>query len=81
MPDGDAEDAIREFTARRGAGKTVCPSEIARELAGDGGDWRARMAEVHHAVDALVAERAVVLSWKGARLVRRDGPYRIGLPR
>lgn len=64
----------------RGPGKTVCPSEIARALAGDGSDWRGRMAEVHGAVDALLADGAIALSWKGEWLAVRDGPYRIAWP-
>ena len=61
----------------RGAGRTLCPSEVARDLAGKGGDWRARMEEVHGAVDQLLDEGEVTLSWKGQALQRREGPYRI----
>ena len=64
----------------RGPGKTVCPSEIARDLAGPRGDWRARMADVHAAIDALAATGHISLSWKNRPLARREGPYRIGLP-
>lgn len=76
-----AEAAIRAMLRERGAGKTLCPSEVARVLAGPDGDWRVRMAEVHAAVDRLEAEDAVSLSWKGAPLARRDGPYRIAILR
>ena len=69
---------IAAMLVQRGPGKTVCPSEVARALAGPGGDWRAHMDEVHHAVDELAATGRIVLSWKGAALPRRDGPYRIG---
>lgn len=72
------EATIEALLAARGLGKTICPSEVARVLAGDGGDWRARMPEVHDAVDAMLARRAVDLSWKGRPLARRGGPYRIG---
>ena len=71
---------IAEMLARRGLGKTLCPSEVARALAGEAGDWRARMEDVHGAVDELARAGAIVLSWKGAPLARRNGPYRIGLP-
>ncbi len=72
--------AVLDLLARRAEGATVCPSEVARVLAGGRGteDWRSEMAAVHAAVDALVAEGAVRLSWKGEALVERDGPYRIG---
>lgn len=83
MPTADDDTAagrIRAALAERGAGKTVCPSEIARRLAGENGDWRGRMSEVHAAVDALVAHGQVALSWKGHAMSGRQGPYRIGLP-
>lgn len=67
--------AILSLLAARGAAKTICPSEAARLIGGE--DWRAAMPAVHAAVDALVAEGAVGLSWKGADLAVRDGPYRI----
>lgn len=64
----------------RAAGATLCPSEVARALAGAAGeaDWRARMAEVHAAVDGLAEAGAVRLNWKGEALAKREGPYRIG---
>jgi hypothetical protein len=43
-------------------------------------DWRSAMPFVHAAIDGLVRDGAVRLSWKGARLATRSGPYRIGLP-
>ena len=36
------EDAIRDLLARRSEGATICPSEAARAVAGEG-DWRALM--------------------------------------
>lgn len=73
-----AEAAIMAMLRERGAGKTLCPSEVARALAGPDGDWRGQMAEVHASVDRLAAEGRIALSWKGASLALRDGPYRIG---
>lgn len=72
-----ADAAVLALLAERAAGATVCPSEVARALAG-AGDWRAEMARVHAAVDRLAEAGTVRLSWKGAVLPRRDGPYRIG---
>ena len=69
---------IAEMLAVRRSDATLCPSEVARALAGEDGDWHARMGEVHAAVDALVAAGAVRLSWKGAAMAVRGGPYRIG---
>ena len=72
-----ATAATLALLAGRAADATVCPSEVARALAG-AGDWRAEMARVHDAVDRLVADGRVRLSWKGAALPERTGPYRIG---
>ena len=69
---------IAAMLAARRPDATLCPSEVARALAGEDGDWRARMEEVHAAVDGLVAAGAVRLSWKGAAMAVRSGPYRIG---
>ena len=77
-PAGDARNATLALLEARASGATVCPSEVARVLAGDGGDWRAAMPVVHAAVDAMVADGAVRLSWKGAAMAVRAGPYRIG---
>ena len=59
---------------------TVCPSEVARAVArlrGAPEDWRSAMPEVHAAVDDMVRDGSVALSWKGARLATRAGPYRL----
>jgi hypothetical protein len=77
----EAAARIDRLLRQRGSGKTICPSEVARELVGENGDWRARMDEVHRAVDGLVAADRIALCWKGVPLPRRDGPYRIGVRR
>ena len=65
--------------AERGSDKTVCPSEVARRLAGDAEGWREQMPVVHAAVDRLLDKDVVALSWRGQALSRRAGPYRIGM--
>ncbi len=72
-----AEAAILPLLAERSEGATICPSEAARLLAGPQGDWRAEMAAVHAAADALLEEGAIALSWKGESKQKRRGPYRI----
>ncbi|WP_031342339.1 DUF3253 domain-containing protein [Novosphingobium lindaniclasticum] len=72
----NARDAALQLLGARRAGATICPSEVARALAGKD-DWREAMPAVHAAVDALVSEGLVDLSWKGQGLARRSGPYRI----
>ncbi|RYF19742.1 MAG: DUF3253 domain-containing protein [Oxalobacteraceae bacterium] len=82
----DAEYACREtltLLACRAAGATICPSEVARALAANAADkpaamnWRDAMPVVHAAIDQLVTEGWVQLSWKGELLTARVGPYRI----
>lgn len=70
-------EAVLSLLAERAQGATICPSEAARRVAGPQGDWRAEMDAVHAAVDALLAEGAIALSWKGEPKQKRRGPYRI----
>lgn len=72
-----AETAIRALLAERAPGATICPSEAARRLAGPQGDWRAEMAAVHAAVDIMIAQGTIALSWRGEPKQKRRGPYRI----
>ena len=73
----DARAATLALLAARADDATVCPSEVARAVTEAAGDWREAMPEVHAAVDELVREGRVRLSWKGRRLTTRAGPYRI----
>ena len=70
-------EAIRELLEKRESGKTICPSEAARLLAGPTGDWRTEMERVHEASDALLEAGKVRLSWKERDMKKRHGPYRI----
>ena len=71
------QQAILDLLAKRGPGKTICPSEAARAVAGPHGDWRSEMEGVHEASDALLKSGAITLSWKGVETKKRRGPYRI----
>jgi hypothetical protein len=66
---------------RRTVDATVCRSEVARAVArardGQDTNWRLFMPEVHSAVDVMVAEGRVRLSWKGQPCPVRTGPYRL----
>lgn len=73
----DARETMMALLKSRLPGGTICPSEVARALASKD-DWREVMPEVHSAVDRLLEEGAIRLSWKGRRLTSRAGPYRIG---
>lgn len=72
-----ARAALLALLAERAPGASLCPSEVARRLAGPEGDWRGEMAAVHAAVDALAQEGVIGLSWKGRPMAKRRGPYRI----
>ena len=71
----DPRAVTLSLLARRASGATICPSEVARVIAPD---WRGAMPAVHAAIDALVGEGLVRLSWKGRSLATRSVPYRIG---
>jgi hypothetical protein len=79
-----AQQATLALLASRAPTATVCPSEVARSLASTAGpeagavSWRDLMPVVHSAVDRLVIDGHVRLSWKGQALPTRSGPYRIG---
>lgn len=65
----------------RGAGKTVCPSEVARALAA-GGDWRPLMPHVREAAARLADRGELVVLQRGEPVNARtaSGPIRLGLP-
>jgi predicted DNA-binding transcriptional regulator len=70
----DSRTAILSLLVRRAPTATICPSEVARAISPD---WRGAMPAVHAAVDGLVRDELVQLSWKGRPSVARSGPYRI----
>ncbi len=79
----EAREATLTLLGARPTEATICPSEVARALAAAGANtaaagWRGLMPTVHAAVDQLVGEGLVRLSWKGRPLAVRSGPYRIG---
>lgn len=76
----EARSAVLALLAQRAAGATICPSEVARAIAvaADAKEWRREMPAVHAAIDAMVEEGQVRLSWQGRSMPARAGPYRIG---
>jgi hypothetical protein len=77
---GNPRAAALHLLDQRGPGKTICPSEVAKAITAtlDAVNWRAAMPTVHMAVDAMVAEGLVRLSWHGKAMAVRSGHYRIG---
>lgn len=79
----DIRDTILRMLDEREAPKTVCPSEVARALAGtDEKVWRLLMQPVRRAVVELAGEGQVGVYRKGRPVDPQDfkGIYRIGRP-
>lgn len=79
-------DAILRLCIERGAGKTICPTEAARALAGDAaGDlaWREWLPKVRSAAVHLAREGKIVIYRKGKPVDPDNfrGVIRLGLPR
>lgn len=69
--------SIRELLAAREAGKTICPSEAARAVGGDG--WRELMQPARDAARELVDRGEVEVTQKGVvvDVTSARGPVRI----
>ncbi|WP_421792208.1 DUF3253 domain-containing protein [Hyphobacterium sp.] len=80
MNDESVDNAILKLVEARGAGKSICPSEAAREL--DTENWRSRLGLVRRrAVDLALAGRVAILrKGKPVDPERFKGVYRISLP-
>ena len=84
MPPENARETALRLLSVRASDATICPSEVARALArqdaakDEAPEWRTLMPQVHAAIDLLVSQGKIVLSWKGKALPVRTGPYRIG---
>lgn len=82
MPPGPdretAQQAILELLARRAPGATICPSEAARTLAGDG-DFRPLMGLVRAAAQTLVERGAIEATQHGEPIepTTTRGPIRL----
>ncbi|MGI9523753.1 MAG: DUF3253 domain-containing protein [Hyphomicrobiaceae bacterium] len=75
------ETLILELCATRGAGRTICPSEVARALAGQDADWRAVMDDVRRVGAGLMRQGRIVISQPGTPVDPGTvkGPIRFGL--
>ena len=75
------EETILALVAERGTGKTICPSEAARALAGsDPEAWSRLMSDVRRVAVRLMKDGRVVIRRKGREVDPDDfkGVYRIG---
>ena len=77
----ELEQRILDLLAQRDAGKTICPSDVARAVAPD--DWRPLMQPVRDAAARLVAAGRVEVTQAGevVDVATTRGPVRIRLPR
>jgi hypothetical protein len=75
-----AREAILRLLDERDPGKTICPSEAARALAGDA-DFRPYMEPVREAAAKLVDAGEIEVTQKGRPVTIADarGPIRLGL--
>ena len=75
------ERCVLEMAQARGPAKTVCPSEVARALAGDR-DFRPLMPHVREAAAVLAERREIAVTQGGAPVDARTarGPIRLGVP-
>jgi hypothetical protein len=77
------EQMILCLVGKRGAGKTICPSEAARALGGDHPDgWGPLMKPVRAAAVRLAHQGRVAILRKGRAVDPDDfkGVYRLALP-
>ena len=76
------EATMLDLLQRRGAGKTICPSEVARAVVGEATGWREAMPLVRAVAGRLVRADLVVATQRGVPVDprRAEGPIRLGLP-
>ena len=82
MTDVDVEAQIFALLAQRKPHTTICPSEVARALVPEGGDWRHYMPQVRQVARALARQQRLRAT-RGGVLVDATapgGPIRLGLP-
>lgn len=75
------EEAILAAVAERGPGKTVCPSEVARDLVEDD-DFARLMPHVREAAAVLAEQGRISVTQRGSAADARTarGPIRLGMP-
>ncbi len=82
--EAELADAILRLLAERGAGKTICPSEVARAVAGSDvrARWEPLMEPVRVAARRLQAEGKLVFTQRGQVVdgVTAKGAVRLRLP-
>lgn len=82
MKAAEIATAIEALVAARAEPATVCPSEVARHLAGADGPWRELMPAVRAAAAALAALGRLSVTRQGVEVdaLSAGGPIRLGRP-
>jgi hypothetical protein len=81
-PQARIERAILELIAARAPGKTICPSDAAVALAGEG-DFRPYMEPVREVATQLAKDGRIEITQKGEPVTIGEvrGPIRLGRPK
>lgn len=76
------EETIFALLARRQAGATICPSEVARALVPDSGRWRDLMPQVRQVAQGLAHAQRLRVTRGGVPVdaTSHGGPIRLGRP-
>jgi Protein of unknown function (DUF3253) len=84
ITDAAIRDALLALLAARAGDSSICPSEVARSLAGGSRPWRALMPRVRDVARALAGEAQIQVTQRGSPLSAHApwvGPVRIRRPR
>lgn len=78
----EVEGQIFALLALRKPGATICPSEVARALAGDPGAWRERMPGIRRVAQRLADGGRLRVTRGGVEVdaASPGGPIRLGRP-
>lgn len=79
-PANPVRDAILSLVEARGAGKTICPTEAAKQVSED--KWRRALPDVRAEAVRLAKSGDIAIYRKGKPVDPEDfkGVYRLGLP-
>ncbi|KQM80373.1 DUF3253 domain-containing protein [Xylophilus sp. Leaf220] len=77
-----AENQIFALLARRKAGATICPSEVARALVAGSASWHELMPGIRQVAADLARNGRLVVTRGGVSVdaIAPGGPVRLGLP-
>lgn len=77
MKKEEIKKVILELATERGTDKTICPSEVARNMFGE--KWRNNMQNVRNAAFDMEAKDEIIIMQKGQKVDPKEvkGPIRI----